>query len=137
MAESEHIVAPEGPSLAVVDGDAAVRDSFFALLGGAGFVVHTYASGLSFLKALPTIPTNCALVGTHLVDLGVEGMVSGIKEAGGNVPTIVVANHPREILGLSDLTDFVVGQLFKPVEESALFAAIDDALHCGGSFDGR
>ncbi len=118
------------PSIAVIDSDAAVRDSFEALLGGVGYSVRTYESAREFLQATPDEPASCVLAATGLADLTAQALLRSIHDLGLSIPTILMANHARELPDLSAITAIpgFAGQLLKPVEESTLLATLEDVM---------
>jgi FixJ family two-component response regulator len=123
---------PDGaPLIAVVDDDSAVRESFSVLLNGVGYLVKTYASGLELLQELPRTSTQCVLAATHLADLSGPQLLERIHEVGNGIPTLLMANHSREIPALSTLAPNLVGLLLKPVEEADLLTAIEAAIQLG------
>ena len=115
-------------AIAVLDGDAAVRDSFFPLLEGVGFAVNAYATGRELLKALPELDPSVLLMGSQLPDINTASLLKEVGELHRYVPTIIMANHRLELPKLEDMAPSPAALLLKPVDETQLFAAIDSAI---------
>ncbi|RPG39207.1 MAG: response regulator [Hyphomicrobiaceae bacterium TMED74] len=116
-------------AIAVVDGDAAVRDSFFPLLEGVGFAVRAYATGTELLKGLPVFDPSVLLMGSQLPDINTTSLLKEINKLHLRVPTIIMANHRFELPKLEDMAPSPAAILLKPVDEAQLFSAIDSAIH--------
>lgn len=114
-------------AIAIVDGDAAVRDSFFPLLEGVGYSVCAYATGADLLKALPDIKPSVLLVGSQLPDFNAHHLLKHIYDLGAQVPAIILANHNLELPKLEDMVPSPAALLLKPVDEMQLFSAIEKA----------
>lgn len=120
-------------AIAVVDGDAAVRDSFFPLLEGVGYAVRAFATGRELLKALPELDPSVLLMGSQLPDINTPGLIQQVDKLHRYVPTIVMANHGLELPKLEDMVPSPVALLLKPIDEAQLFAAIDTAFEVAGA----
>jgi len=77
-----------GDVIAVIDDDAAVCDSTRLLLETYDFDVHTYQSGVDFLRDNRTIA--CLIVDYHMPELNGLDLVAELRKRGRNVPTIIM-----------------------------------------------
>lgn len=126
----------EDIAIAVADRDAAVRESFSALLGGAGYQVATYETGRSLLDALPDLRADCLLVEAHLPDISAPQLLLDIHQAGRHLPSVLMADHALELPELTSIEPNPAALLFRPIKESCLFEAIEQALGLMGPHSG-
>ncbi len=115
-------------AIAIVDGDAAVRDSFFPLLEGVGYSVCAFPTGADLLAALPELSLSVLLLGSQLPDFNAQQVLKRIHELRAQVPAIILANHRLELPKLEDMVPGPSALLLKPVDETQLFSAIADAI---------
>jgi len=128
---------PEEFAIAVADRDDAVRQSFSALLGGAGYQVDTYDSGRSLLNALPSLRADCLLLEAHLPDISAPRLLRDIHQAGRRLPSVLMADHALELPDLTVFEPNPVALLLRPIKENCLFSAIEAALGLSGPLPGR
>ena len=129
--------SPEDFAIAVADRDDAVRESFSALLGGAGYQVDTYHSGHALLSALPSMRADCLLLEAHLPDISAPRLLLDIHRTGLKLPSVLMADHALELPDISSIEPNPVALLFRPIQESCLFDAIETALGLSGPQAGR
>ncbi|MGI9520315.1 MAG: response regulator transcription factor [Hyphomicrobiaceae bacterium] len=123
--------APPGKSkgaIAVVDSDAAVRESFSVLLEGVGYLVRTYGSGVALLSSLPLFGPGCLLLEARRRNAEASRLLGRLSELGHELPTVLMANHPDAIPASHLLSSSVTSVLHKPIDEANLFGAIEHAL---------
>ena len=123
-------------TVAIVDHDQAVRDSFSVLLEGVGYAVHSFDSGGALIKSLPHLRPHCLLLEFHLPEPNGRAVVDRLAELGHRLPTVFMASHPRALPDLADLGSNAIDILHKPIEEHCLFQAIERAIEifdAGGS----
>ncbi len=119
--------APEA-TVYVVEDDAAVRESLLLLLKLKGFVAEGFGSAESFLSAaLPDRP------GCLVLDLRMPGkngleLQALLDERGIALPVIIVTAHGDVSAARTAFKAGAVDFLEKPVDEAALFGAINSAL---------
>ena len=114
--------------IAVVDDDPAVLKALSRLLRSHAFRARTYGSGQEFLAALPTGLPDCLIVDFQMPEMNGLELQQHLVSNGIEIPTILITAHGdvalREHSGL-------VASLRKPLQQQALFEAIDRAI--GGS----
>ena len=116
-------------AIAIANKDEIVRDSFSVLLAGAGYSVSTYATGAALISALLLHKPSVVLLDSQLPDFSLSGLLKNMSvDTGSLLPTIVMANHAKELPNLDHVLAAAGSVLFKPIEERQLFAAIDKAL---------
>jgi two-component system, LuxR family, response regulator FixJ len=81
-------VTSKAGAIAVVDDDAAVCDSTRFLLETYDFDVHTYQSGVDFLREDPVIA--CLIVDYHMPGLNGLDLVAELRNRDRSVPTIIM-----------------------------------------------
>ena len=116
------------PAIAIVDGDEAVRDSFFPLLEGVGYSVSAFPTGADLLAALPDFDPSVMLLGSQLPDFNAHHLLQHVHQLQIRIPTIILANHMLELPKLEDMVPSPAALLLKPVEEMQLFEAIEKAI---------
>ena len=120
-------MAEASPSIAVVDDDPAVLKAS-RLLRSHAFRARTYGSGREFLAALPAGLPDCLIVDLQMPEMNGLELQQHLVSNGIKIPTILITAYGdaalRDQAGL-------VASLRKPLQEKALFDAIDRAV--GGS----
>src|SRR5262245_34272115 len=111
------------PSIAVVDDDPAVLKALSRLLRSHAFHVHTYGSGQAFLDSLPGGLPACLIADLQMPAMSGQELQQHLIRNGFNIPTIIIT--ARRDVGVLRENPGLVAFLFKPLQESALFAAID------------
>ena len=118
----------DGPTIFVVDDDPLVRQAMRTFLEARQYRVEDFASGESFLDALPPDATGCALVDFRLPAMDGIEVLRRLAERDVALPAIIVT-------GSSDITDAVTAMkagamdfVEKPVDPEELAAAITRAL---------
>jgi len=110
--------------LAVVDDDAAVRDSLRFLLEIEGFDVETYASGLQLLAAAELERFACLLLDQQMPGLTGLELLARLRCLGVTTPALLISAIPSAtvIQRASELGAY--GVLTKPLAQDELLAQI-------------
>lgn len=77
--------------VAVVDDDAAVRDSFRFLLESIDCPVETFASGDCLLKRMRSVPFRCLILDQHMPELTGLELARRVRGAGRVVPIMLIS----------------------------------------------
>jgi FixJ family two-component response regulator len=113
------------PSIAIVDDDPAVLRGLSRLLRSHAFSARTYGSGQEFLAALPAGLPDCLIVDLQMPEMNGLELQQHLVSNGIKIPTILITAYGdaalRDQAGL-------VASLRKPLQEKALFDAIDRAV---------
>lgn len=123
-------MAKASPWIAVVDDDPAVLKALSRLLRSHAFRARTYGSGHEFLAAVavPAGLPDCLIVDLQMPEMNGMELQQHLVSNGIKIPTILISAYGdvalRDHAGL-------VASLRKPLQQQALFEAIDRAL--GGS----
>src|SRR5437868_2211693 len=118
-------MAEASPSIAIVDDDPAVLKALSRLLRSHAFRARTYGSGQEFLAALPAGLPNCLIVDLQMPEMNGLELQQHLVSNGIKIPTILITAHGD--VALRDQPG-LVGSLRKPLQEKALFDAIDRAV---------
>jgi len=114
------------PLVYVVDDDDSVRNAFARLIRSAGYEVEAFASARAFLGAakLDARPA-CLVLDVQLPD------VNGLQlqhELGTTLPIVFITAHGDIAMGVHAMKAGAADFLAKPVRDTDLLAAIDQAL---------
>ena len=113
--------------IAIVDDDPAVLKALRRLLRSRDFRVQTYELGREFLAALPDGLPACLIVDFQMPEMNGLEVQQHLVRNGIKIPTILITAHGDAALlgtGEGDL----IASLRKPVQDGALFSAIDRAI---------
>jgi FixJ family two-component response regulator len=118
-------MAEASPSIAIVDDDPAVLKALSRLLRSHAFRARTYESGQQFIAALPADLPDCLIVDLQMPAMNGLELQQHLVSNGIEIPTILITAH-----GDAALCDHrgLVASLRKPLQQLALFEAIDRAV---------
>lgn len=121
-------MAEATPWIAVVDDDPAVLKALSRLLRSHAYRARTYGSGREFLAALPAERPECLIVDLQMPEMNGLELRQHLVRSGEPIPTIVITAHgdagTRERCEAAGAAGF----LLKPLQDTALFAAIDKVI---------
>lgn len=116
------------PTIFVIDGDASVRHTIGEMLNVFGFVVETFDSAASFLKAVAPTRPGCVIADVPVPGMDGIALVLEMKQRGMIMPVILISGHadvPMAVAGIkAGAEDFIE----KPVDDAKLVAAINRAF---------
>jgi FixJ family two-component response regulator len=118
-------MAVPSPSIAVVDDDPAVLKALSRLLRSHALRARTYESGREFLAALPADIPDCLIVDLQMPEMNGLELQQHLVRIGIKIPTILITAHGD--VALHDHGG-LVASLRKPLQQLALFEAIDRAV---------
>ena len=118
-------MAELSPWIAVVDDDPAVLKALSRLLRSHAFRARTYGSGQEFLSALPAGLPDCLIVYLQMQEMNGLELQQDLASNGIKIPTILITAY--DDVALRDQAG-LVASLRKPLQEKALFDAIDKAV---------
>jgi len=118
----------EGPLVAVVDDDDAVREALSDVLRAFGFAVEDFSSAEAFLAFEGMERTDCLVL-----DIAMPGMTGlelqrELKRRGRRIPIVFITAHADQTLRPRVLAAGAAEILFKPFTETALLDAVRAAL---------
>ena len=116
------------PIIFIVDDDPSIRLALENLLSSIGQQVESYAAAQEFLRDCPRNPAGCLVLDVQMPGLSGLDLQSELRHAGIHLPIIFLTGHgdiPTTVLAMkAGAIEF----LTKPVSDSELLAAIDQAL---------
>jgi two-component system, LuxR family, response regulator FixJ len=113
------------PVVAVVDDDAAVRESLRFLLEIAGYEVATFGSACEFLHAGEAGRQACVLVDQHMPQVTGLELLRRLRGSGRDLPVALMTGSPSAELTRQALELGGVDVLEKPLAEEVLFRFVE------------
>jgi two-component system, LuxR family, response regulator FixJ len=112
----------------VIDDQQSVRHALAEMLGVFGFTVETYDSATSFLAAFDPKRPGCIVADVRMPGMDGIELVRELATREANIPVVLISGHadvPMAVAGIkAGAEDFIE----KPVDDSALIAAINRGL---------
>jgi FixJ family two-component response regulator len=116
------------PLVLVVDDDDSVRRSLSRLLSAAGYRVETFAGASELLaRAAPRQPA-CALVDVRMPEVSGFELVEALNASHPDVAVVFISGHGDIPMAVRAIKAGASDFLTKPFDESALLAAVDQAI---------
>lgn len=116
------------PVIFIVDDDPSIRLALENLLSSTGQQVETYAAAQDFLRDCPRNAAGCLVLDVQMPGLSGLDLQSELGHAGIHLPIIFLTGHGDIPTTVRAMKAGAVEFLTKPVSDSALLAAIDQAL---------
>lgn len=115
-------------AIAIIDDDAAVRDSLAELLSSAGYRVHTYCTGLEFLKAARTTKPDCVIIDHQMPEMTGLELAERLRHAMLQAKLIMISGNLTDTIRTRAIRAGVVAILEKPFSDNVLLATIEAQL---------
>jgi FixJ family two-component response regulator len=113
--------------IAIVDDDPSVLKGLTRLLRTRALHAKTYGSAREFLAALPEGRPDCLIVDLQMPEMNGLELLQHLTGEGIDIPTIIITAHGDVgVRGRSESAG-AIAFLLKPLQDTALFAAIDAA----------
>jgi FixJ family two-component response regulator len=112
----------------IVDDDPSIRLALENLVSSIGQQVETYAAAQDFLRDCPSNPAGCLVLDVQMPGLSGLDLQSELSHAGIHLPIIFITGHGDIPTSVRAMKAGAVEFLTKPVSDSELLAAIDQAL---------
>lgn len=117
-----------GPTIFVVDDDAAVRRSLTRLLRSVGWNAESFSSAGDFLERAPITGPGCLLLDVQMPGMNGLELHERMAEAGICLPVVFLTGKGDIPMSVHAMKHGAVDFLVKPVEEDVLFGALDQAI---------
>jgi FixJ family two-component response regulator len=114
--------------VAIVDDDDAVRRALRRLVLSLSYRPIGFASGEDFLASLFETTPSCVLMDQHMPNLNGLDVLRRMRSEGRRVPVIIVTGFDQPGLRQECLSAGASDYLIKPLEASAVSAAIQLAI---------
>ncbi|MBX9643263.1 MAG: response regulator [Novosphingobium sp.] len=112
----------------LVDDEEAICKSAGFVLSRAGYKVHSYGSGVEFLKLAKAAPKGCVLLDVRMPEMDGLQVQAVMADRGINMPVIVLTGHGDVTIAVQAMKAGAVEFLEKPFEKAALLAALERAF---------
>jgi FixJ family two-component response regulator len=112
----------------IVDDDAKFRKSLARLVTSIGYDAATFSSAKAFLEREPYEGTSCLLLDVRMPGVTGPDLQAALNTGDISIPIIFLTAHGDTPTGVKAMKDGAVDFLLKPIEEQALFEAIDRAI---------
>ena len=112
----------------IVEDDAAVRDSLGLLLGLQGFRTQSFSCAEDFLRIYQPSWAGCLLLDVRMPGMNGLELQESLRRQGLALPVIIMTAHGDITTVRSALKSGAVDFLEKPVDPTALLAAVRTAL---------
>jgi FixJ family two-component response regulator len=117
---------PTGPTIAVIDDDASVRESVLSLTESVGYQVASFSSAEEFLGSPGSLASlSCLILDVRLPGLSGPELHAELMRRGWSIPTIFITAHPES---LSATKSGVVAMLYKPFQPAVLLEEVRRAI---------
>ena len=120
-----------GPTVFLVDDDAAVLRSLERLLRAAGFAVRAFASPEAFLGQHDPAAAGCAVLDLAMTGLSGLDLQRALAARGGDLPVVFLTGRGDIPASVQAMKAGAVDFLTKPVDAADLVAAVRLALEKG------
>lgn len=117
------------PLVSVVDDDESVRESLPDLVGEFGFAARAFSSAEEFLASDCVDKTRCLILDVAMPGMSGPDLQRELKLRRQEIPIIFITATPDKTVRTRLLEQGAVECLFKPFSDTALFDAVNSALH--------
>lgn len=128
LAQDAQPISETRPTIFVVDDDAAVRRSLTRLLRSAGWNAEAFASAEDLLARAPAAEPGCVLLDVQMPGMNGLELHERMAESGIYLPVVFLSGKGDIPMSVQAMKHGAVDFLVKPVEEAALFQALDQAI---------
>jgi FixJ family two-component response regulator len=112
----------------IIDDDPSIRLALENLVSSIGQQVEIYAAAQDFLRDCPRNPAGCLVLDVKMPGFSGLDLQSQLSRAGIYLPIIFITGHGDVPTTVRAMKAGAVEFLTKPVSDSELLAAIDQAL---------
>ncbi len=121
------------PIIYLIDDDLMIRRALGRVLKSVGLTAEMFASAEDFLDAPHRQTDACLLLDVRLPERGGLELQEELKTSGSSLPIVFITAHWSTNKRDAAIAAGAVAFLAKPVDEKALFGAIDTALKISGT----
>lgn len=115
-------------AIAIIDDDAAVRDSLAELLSSAGYHVCTYCTGLEFLEAARTTMPDGVIIDHQMPEMTGLELAERLGHAILQTKLIMISGNLTDTIRTRAMRAGIVAILEKPFSDNLLLATIESQL---------
>lgn len=114
--------------VSIVDDDASVRKALMRVLRSAGLEVVAYASAQEFIDAFDPDQPGCLILDLAMPGIGGLDLQAILRSKGVAPPIIFLSGRAVLADGIQAMKGGALEFLTKPVDDEALFAAVNAAI---------
>jgi FixJ family two-component response regulator len=115
----------------IIDDDVSVREGLSDLIGSLGFTVQAYSSAEEFLNKRPPRISGCIILDVYMPGMTGLELQRELKAANVYLPIIFLTGRGDIPMTVHALKAGAAHFLTKPVQETELISALQDALDAG------
>ena len=115
-------------NVAIIDDDDSVRRALRRLLETSDIHTQGFASGAEFLRARNWALLDCIVIDLHMPRMTGLELMQHLAQYDRDIPTVMISAQDEPDSAIACLAAGASAMLVKPVDESALLAAISDAV---------
>lgn len=116
------------PIIFIVDDDLSIRLALENLVSSTGQQAEAYATAQDFLRNCPRDPAGCLVLDVQMPGLSGLDLQGELNDAGIHLPVIFITGHGDIPTTVRAMKAGAVEFLTKPVRDTELLAAIDQAI---------
>jgi FixJ family two-component response regulator len=116
------------PIIFIVDDDASIRLALENLVSSTGQQAEAYATAPDFLRDCPRDPAGCLVLDVQMPGLSGLDLQAELNHAGIHLPVIFITGHGDIPTTVRAMKAGAVEFLTKPVSDTELLSAINQAL---------
>jgi len=116
------------PTIFIVDDDPSIRLALENLVSSTGQQAQTYPTARDFLRYCPRDPAGCLVLDMQMPGLSGLDLQGKLNHAGIHLPVIFITGHSDIPTTVRAMKAGAVEFLTKPVSDSDLLVAINQAL---------
>ncbi len=116
------------PSVFIVDDDASVRKALQRLLASRGYRVETFAGAAEYLTRPAWNGLGCLILDLRMPGMSGMELQQELNAKGCDLPIVFLTGHGDLPSGVEAMKRGAVDFLQKPVDETALFRTLEQAL---------
>ena len=127
-AERPTMKAGAPPTISIIDDDEAVRSALRMLVLSFGWTPKVYASGQSFLDALPQAEPDCILLDLDMPGMNGAEVQESLHARGVEIPVIIITGQKNTQLLSRARAAGACDMLAKPFQDEELKLSIERAI---------
>ncbi|EXS68701.1 MULTISPECIES: response regulator transcription factor [unclassified Sphingobium] len=112
----------------IVDDDAAVRRSTAMLLRTRGYLADSYASGLTFLEAAPSLGPGCVLLDVRMPEIDGIAVLERLQATDFKSPIVVMTAHGDIGTAVTAMRRGAHNFIEKPFDHATIMPALEEAF---------
>ncbi len=116
------------PAVFIVDDDASVRKALQRLLASRGYRVETFADAAEYLSRPAWNGLGCLILDLRMPGMSGMELQQELNAKGCDLPIVFLTGHGDLPSGVEAMKRGAVDFLQKPVDETALFRTLEQAL---------